>query len=74
MQRETLQPRTLRMNYIAQSVNKVINTARYTSREAMKTKSALFNTLNLRRNGERSILAKQRLKMRRRLDEMLLQL
>src|SRR5271166_6345303 len=62
------------MNHVAQSVNEVINTARYTSRKAIKTKSALFNTLNLRRNRERSILAKQRLEMRRRLNEMLLQL
>ena len=59
---------------MAQSVNEVISTARYTSGEATKTKIASSNTLNLRQNRERSSLTKQRLEMRRRLDEMLLQL
>jgi hypothetical protein len=57
---------------MAQSVNEVISTARYTSREATKTKIASFNTLNLRQNGGRSTLARRRLEMRRRLDEILL--
>src|SRR5271168_2205177 len=59
---------------MAQSVNEVISTARYTSGEATKTKIASSNTLNLRQNGERSTPTRQRFKMRRRLDEMLLQL
>jgi len=57
---------------MAQSVNEVTSTARYTSGEATKTKIASFNTLNLRQNGGRSTLARRRLEMRRRLDEILL--